>query len=310
MTAMSSCLALYEDLNTSALFNSENKLIIWFKHQAFKNQALAFSGITIKRICCFSLRYFNVNLMSLSFTVGQRKHRKRDSHIRVACAVGKVTFLHPWLHVLELVITWNQRRVQNIGSSEMNLRALFYLTLEAMQLLWEKRQICRDKALFILVLSVWHRFSSSCLTAPAGVDKPQIVVQSATDADGDGSWFDPLHYTRSQHRHQFFRAQKCINRRVLRVPLKSPDEDKIPTKMHKHLTHTHTSTHPHPPGSKSWMRPDSHTLQERDKTRKNGIQCCIFNHLSCDFTWSADTSSICVFLHVRLISQLWVPPVI
>lgn len=120
----------------------------------------------------------------------------------------------------------------------LDIKRSFYLTFEEMQLLWGKPQIWDKAVLQISVLSKWHLFSSSPLTAPAGADKPQIVVQSATDADSDG-WFDPLSYTRSLRCHQFFRAQKCINRRVLQTPLKSPDEDKIHTNMHEHPTHTH-----------------------------------------------------------------------
>lgn len=44
------------------------------------------------------------------------------------------------------------------------------------------------------MLSKSNLFSSASLTAPAGAGKPQIVVQSATDTDSDGSRFDPLHY--------------------------------------------------------------------------------------------------------------------
>lgn len=37
------------------------------------------------------------------------------------------------------------------------------------------------------MLSKSNLFSSASLTAPAGAGKPQIVVQSATDTDSDGS---------------------------------------------------------------------------------------------------------------------------
>lgn len=72
------------------------------------------------------------------------------------------------------------------------LFASFSLPPQEIRLLWAKCQICRDKELIqISALSEWHPLP---LTAPAGVDKPQTVVQRATAADSDGSWFDPLHY--------------------------------------------------------------------------------------------------------------------
>ncbi len=112
-----------------------------------------------------------------------------------------------------------------------------------MQLLWDKCQSCGVKALYqILVLSAWHLFSSSLLTAPAGVDKPQIVVQSATDSDSDGSWFDPLHYTRSNAAINFSGLKNVLieghSGSHWRVQMKI----KIHTKMHRHPTHTHTHT--------------------------------------------------------------------
>lgn len=63
------------------------------------------------------------------------------------------------------------------------------------------------------------------------------------------------------------------------------------------------------------MRADTHSLQIRDETRKKkGTRCCIFYHLSCDFTWSADTRLISVFLHptalsaCRLFKMHFLPP--
>lgn len=174
-----------------------------------------------------------------------------------------------------------------------------------MQLLQGKPRICENKTIVqISVLSKWHLFSSSLLTVPAGADNPQTVVQSAADTDRDG-WFDPLSYTRSRCCHQFFRAEKCINRRVLQILLKSPDEDKIHTNMHEHPTHTLG------PWALNHEWDQTPTLCRNETSpEKNGIQCCIFNHVSCDFSWSADASSISVSLHVKLISWLWVPPVI
>lgn len=136
------------------------------------------------------------------------------------------------------MFTWDQRHVLEQNDDKKKLSTSHYLTLEEMQLLQGKPCICENKTiLHIFVLSAWHLFSSSPLTVPAGADNPQTVVQSATDTDSDG-WFDPLSYTRSRCCHQFFRAEKCINRRVLQIPLKSPDEDKIHTNMHEHPAHT------------------------------------------------------------------------
>lgn len=216
------------------------------------------------------LLYFIANWISLVFlTAGQKRQGLGRPHLSLPALRKNVMFLFSRLHVLELGT--HMESMARIGTAESLAIALStwsYLTFEEMQLLWGKPQICGDKALLqISVLSKWHLFSCSPLTAPAGVDKPQIVVQSATEADSDGSWFDPLYYTRSLRCHQFFRAQNVLIEGYSRSHwLKSPDEDKIHTKMHEHPTHT--LSHTHTPSSKSWMRPDSHTLQERDRTRE------------------------------------------
>lgn len=155
----------------------------------------------------------------------------------------------------------------------------------------------RQKHSVVWALSDYYLFPSSHLSAAAGADKLQIVVLS----DSDASWFDPLNDNWLLCcSHFFFRAQKCVNRKVLLTQMKIKIHTEIPGRRTN--THSRSGAHPQAPNHE-WEQTPTRCRYETRLVKKRAQDAASF------ITWAVtsldlQTPAWSVF---SSIPQLWVP---